>query len=832
LALPGSYYLSINEQDNFFDLILHHPLPFSQFRLNLLMMHKLLYSLGIWTAALLLALPGHAQYASTPPVQDGVPNASEYNNNSFQTFNGGTWYMTWDATNLYIGKTGGTTYEPAIVYLDLNPTLPVTGGSDRLGNLTGVNEVLKRTDAPNTQAGVVPVLPFRADVRVYCTANGEISISRANGTGGWGPESRTNVFASTSGPNREMVLNWSALTGGGTIPASFNWFGFASNDQNGGANYRYDLAPKNDDASAYSNGTSPQFPYYYTIINTANGNATQPFNLLSYTYVSPNSNYQIGEITVWDFTLNPLNPNLQIGRGTTGKTWSISGSLIVGSGTLYFGSGSSTYGDTFVGNVRMLGNGVLNMDQTNRAMNVRESVYLVGGSQLILSGAQGGDLNVGRDFIVSNGLSSPATFQTNTRAVSFTGNSVTHNISADNGYEIPFNYLSLSTPSSSLTLNSSIFIINKLIFQQGNLFTGANTVKLDGAASLENESTNSHIIGNVRISQRLDGGGSGTKYFGNIGLVLTPQGTSSARGTLDVTRVTGTTLPRVGNGNNGNSIQRYFVLNSSDPSVSGLNLSLLFYYRTDELNNISEQKLALYKSVGGGPNTYSALTTPPSANTTGHFLAFDYQMPLENNTYLTASDAVTPLPVTLVAFTAKATAKGTALLNWNTASEKNSKGFSIERQLGVNEPWQSVGYVAAANLATGSTYQFEDRSLATAAASPRAYYRLRQEDFDGTTSYSPVAAISRTDVVGSTELVLSPVPATEANLSVAFAEAGQAGLEVAVLNTQGQRMLHFTTAASTDAALSLPVQSLAPGIYIVRVQAPGQAMRYARFVKP
>jgi hypothetical protein len=794
------------------------------------MMHKLFYSLSTLALGLLLALPGHAQQVATPPVQDGIPNASEYNNNTFQTFNGGTWYMTWDANNLYIGKTGGTTYEPAIVYLDVNPTLPVNGGSDQQGNTQGVNEVLKRADAPNTQSGVVAALPFRADVRVYCGTNGLISISRANGTGGWGPESSANVFVSNSGSSREMVLNWGALTGGGTIPASFNWLGFASNDQNGTANYRYDLAPKNDEASGFINGTSPQLPYYYTVISTANNTATQPFNLLSYTFVQPSSNFQIGALEVWDFTMN--SPNLSIGRGNTGGTWSISGSLVVGGGVLYFGSGASKYGDTFVGNIRMLGNGVLNMDQTNRALNVRESVFLTGGSQLILSGAQGGDLNVGRDFNVTNGFtSSPATFQTNTRSVAFTGNSVAHSITADNNYELPFSYLNLSTPSSSITLNSSIFIINKLIFQNGMLYTGANYVTLDGAATLDNESTTSHVVGNTRITQTLGGGGSGTKGFGNLGLVLTPQNSSPFYGSVTVTRVTGTSLPRVGLGNNGSSIQRYFILTSPSPSTNTLDLSAQFYYRTDELNNIQETNLALFKSVGGAPGTYTKLTTPPSANTTNHSIAFNYQL-LENNTYLTASDAVTPLPVKLVAFTAKPTAKGTALLNWSTASEKNSKGFGIERQLGINEAWQSVGYVAAANLASGSTYQFEDNSLATAAASPRAYYRLRQEDIDGTTAYSPVAAIARPSAIGSTELVLSPVPATEANLSVTFAEVGQAGLEVAVLNTQGQRMLHFTTEASTDAALSLPVQSLAAGMYIVQVKAPGQAMRYARFVKP
>jgi len=798
-------------------------------------MNRLFYSLSIWTFALLLALPGHAQYVTTPPVQDGVPNASEYNNNSFQTFNGsfqgGTWYMTWDRNNLYIGKTGGTDYEPAIVYLDLNPTLPVNGGSDVNGNKQGINEVLKRNTAPTTQSGIVAALPFRADVRVYCGTNGLISISRANGTGGWGPESSANLFVSSAGSSREMVLNWGALTGGGTIPASFNWLGYTSNDQNGTANYRYDLAPTNESAIGYINETKPQLPYYYTVLSTADNSATRPFNLLSYTFVGTSSNYQIGAIQVWDFTMN--SPSLEIGRGTTGGTWNISGSLIVGGGTLYFGSGAASYGDSFVGNIRMLGNGILSMDNTNRALNVRESVYLTGGSQLVLSGTQGGDLNVGGNFNVTNGfISSPATFQPNRRTVAFTGNNVTHSITTDNNYEIPFNYLTLSTPSSNLTISSSIFILNKLSFQNGILYTGANYVTLDGAAILENESITSHIIGNTRIAQTLGGGGSGTQAFGNIGLVLNPVNSSPSYGIVTVTRVTGKTLPGVGIGNSGNSIQRYFILNSSNPSANVLDLSAQFYYRTDELNNIQEQKLALYKSVGGASGTYSRLTTPPSANTSNHSIAFDYRMLLEDNVYITASDAVTPLPVTLVTFTATPTAQGTALLNWKTASEKNSKGFGIERQLSASGAWQSVGYVAAANLTNGSAYRFEDKSLATATPSPRAYYRLRQEDFDGTIAYSPVAAIARPDVIGSTELVLSPVPATEANLSVSFADAGQAGLEVAILNTQGQRMLHFTTEANTEAALSLPVQTLAPGIYIVRVQAPGQPMRYARFVKP
>jgi methionine-rich copper-binding protein CopC len=80
-------------------------------------------------------------------------------------------------------------------------------------------------------------------------------------------------------------------------------------------------------------------------------------------------------------------------------------------------------------------------------------------------------------------------------------------------------------------------------------------------------------------------------------------------------------------------------------------------------------------------------------------------------------------------------------------------------------------------------------------------------------------------------LLLSPVPVTGASISLTFAEAGQAGSEISITNTQGQRLYNYTTQASTDTALSLPVERLAAGVYIVSVRVPGQALRHARFVK-
>jgi hypothetical protein len=796
-------------------------------------MSKHLYTLMVCALGLASALPSSAQYIATPPVRDGVITDAEYGNavvngrntNKFLSTNannstGGAWYMTWDANNLYVAKTGGSDGEPTILYLDLDPTLPVTGGSngDDQGNLIGV--------ADN---GITPALPFRADVRVYINGgnnNRIIQLQRRDKRGGWTVvNSSMGLNYAGNNTNREFSLSWNALTDGGTIPSAFNWFGYCDNTQAGNNNYRYDQAPSNFLSFATNGGSTPPIEYYYTIVSTASGSATKPFDLTSYTFPRTRSDNNFGSINVWDFTMN--SPGYQI-----------SGSLVVGGGTLNFGSGGS-YGFSNVGNVRVVDNGVLNMDQTTQPLFVREDVDLRGGAQFILSGLIGGDLFVGRDFKVTDGIglnsNTPATFQPSRRTVTFAGAGVPHTIQTNNpNYLVPFAFLDInSTGAITLGANTNIFIGNGISFQQGLLYTGSNYVKLDGSAMLGTETVNSHLEGNVAITQTLNAAAPqlSTKDFGNIGLSLTPQGSSGARGELTVLRVTGNPQSGVGGGSGGKGIQRYFVITSNAPSIANLDLKLVFAYRTYELNGITENNLALYKSEVGTPGTYTKLTTPPSADANTHTITYNYQMALNSGTYLTLGDGVTPLPVKLVAFSAKATAEGAALLRWNTASEFGSKGFAIERQLGAGEAWKSVGFVNSNNSAMGGRYEFLDNSLLVAPASPNAYYRLRQEDFSGIVAYSPVEVIGRSTSADAATLVLSPVPVSGPSLSLTFAEAGQAGSQITVSNTQGQRMVHFTTEASAEVSLNVPVEKLAPGVYILSVQTLGKSPRYTRFVK-
>jgi len=85
------------------------------------------------------------------PTIDGIIGSGEYgahtDGNNQQTNGGTVWYMTWDATNLYIGISGATVSEAAVIYLDGNPIAPINGGTNADGTLAGQNYVQRHGHA-------------------------------------------------------------------------------------------------------------------------------------------------------------------------------------------------------------------------------------------------------------------------------------------------------------------------------------------------------------------------------------------------------------------------------------------------------------------------------------------------------------------------------------------------------------------------------------------------------------------------------------------------------------------------------------------------------------
>jgi methionine-rich copper-binding protein CopC len=382
------------------------------------------------------------------------------------------------------------------------------------------------------------------------------------------------------------------------------------------------------------------------------------------------------------------------------------------------------------------------------------------------------------------------------------------------------------------TLTTQMDIVNTLTFLNGGGIITTNTTNADfynisllSLAQIAGESETSYVLGVLRAVRTVVRGVTNT--YGNVGIDVTASPSAPADpGFSIVTRRTGLSFVGAGPTSTSMSIERSFTFSAIDSPDDQI-FTLAFHYLNVELNGLDAAKLGFYRSISGvapfdnlnraGNNNKTVV----SSTITGTLAA----------TFTLGETTVAPLPVTLVSFTAIPTAQGGALLRWATATEINNKGFGIERQLVSGGAWQQVGYLASGNNAMGGAYNYTDKSLATATASPNAYYRLRQEDLDGKLSYSPVAVVARTAVVASTDLVLSPVPVTGASISLAFAEAAQAGSEIAITNTNGQRMLSYTTQASQAEQLNLPVGNLAPGVYIVSVRVPGQALRYARFIK-
>jgi hypothetical protein len=171
-----------------------------------------------------------------------------------------------------------------------------------------------------------------------------------------------------------------------------------------------------------------------------------------------------------------------------------------------------------------------------------------------------------------------------------------------------------------------------------------------------------------------------------------------------------------------------------------------------------------------------------------------------------------PLPVVLTGFTGRRTAARTEL-NWATASEHNSSLFVVERRAGSATEFQAVGRVAAAgNSSEAHRYQYLD-ATAAALGNTVLYYRLRQVDVDGTTTYSPVVALAGGALAAGLQVYPNPAPMS-ATVSLRYEGAG--ATSAYVYSEMGQLVRQVPLTAEAGAVVALP--KLPTGLYHVVVR--------------
>ncbi len=181
-----------------------------------------------------------------------------------------------------------------------------------------------------------------------------------------------------------------------------------------------------------------------------------------------------------------------------------------------------------------------------------------------------------------------------------------------------------------------------------------------------------------------------------------------------------------------------------------------------------------------------------------------------------AGNCYIPIPVELAAFSATVS-NGDVMLNWQTITETNNKGFEIQRS--SEDGFTSVGYVDGSGTTTEiQNYSFVDRRVNPG----EYYYRLKQIDFDGTIAYSDeiLAEVTPPALFALNQNFPNPFnPST----TIRFQVAVESDITLKVFNVLGQEVanvLNSKIEAGFHEVL-FDASGLNSGVYFYQLQARG-----------
>lgn len=345
----------------------------------------------VFCFCLLMNMQVYAQWFSTPPTINGDLTESGYKND----YGNSNIAIGWDDTYLYLGYSNMT--GAIIMYFDLDPNLPVSGGSDANGNLSGIEFNLHTMNPP-----------FRWDMCVYWKKIGDtdktwtgstIKYYERDDAGNYTIQNEsTGILEDNyhhSSPSTNIVearIKWSEINGsGGGRPTSFNWFAYAFNANTafGTRDYIYQTVPKDTTGVNNPGGDivdTLKFYYYQTVPNTSSIGTSNPFSfaLRSFETHGDYGYNSSGLGTVYDMTVfgeigtNPLRIQRDISvthnlviDGSAAELRSDGGDYTItmngSNGLAHIGNGGTVYGE-YSGNFLNLtfsGNTTLQQTGTN-----------------------------------------------------------------------------------------------------------------------------------------------------------------------------------------------------------------------------------------------------------------------------------------------------------------------------------------------------------------------------------------------------------------------------------------------------------------------------------
>jgi hypothetical protein len=266
------------------------------------------------------------------------------------------------------------------------------------------------------------------------------------------------------------------------------------------------------------------------------------------------------------------------------------------------------------------------------------------------------------------------------------------------------------------------------------------------------------------------------------------------------------------------TVKRWY---SITPTGSGFTCDVTLSYKDAELNGEDEGTLNMYRWDGSaweGPKASSANSV------TENWLTVDDQNSFSD--WILDSDG--NLPVELTSFTANVI-NGAVKLEWQTGTETNNKGFSVERKSLFAQDennWNEIGFVdGAGTTAEPHQYSFTDANV----ESGKYFYRLKQIDIGGSFEYSETI---EAEVGTPSKFELSqnyPNPfgkasrAGRSNTIIRYSLPEQSTVKIEIFNALGQSVavLANSEKPAGNYEATWNANNLPSGIYLISIRAEG-----------
>lgn len=185
--------------------------------------------------------------------------------------------------------------------------------------------------------------------------------------------------------------------------------------------------------------------------------------------------------------------------------------------------------------------------------------------------------------------------------------------------------------------------------------------------------------------------------------------------------------------------------------------------------------------------------------------------------YMGANEASTPLPVKLVTFTASAKRED-VLVSWATANEINNKGFDVERSVD-GKSFTKIEFVkGAGNSNRLTSYNFTDAYAFKTTNSTTLFYRLKQVDLNGKSTYSNTVTVAAGEEQQPTQVMVYPNP-FETHIQVQLVATGTAPAEISITDVSG-KLVASKQIAVNEGLNAMEIDQLSnldKGIYFIRI---------------